>query len=100
MNEHQTRPDLARLEKELDSDPSSRPTSIHHVADANSQASATNGRIFLSQEQALERARRCQDEDVPIYLAYATHDKDNPRNWPRWKKWYITCFVSILNILT
>ncbi|ROV93596.1 hypothetical protein VMCG_08096 [Cytospora schulzeri] len=106
MDVHQPRADWsdpARLEKELDSDPSSRPPSTHHISDASyspPQNAASDGRIFLTEEQALDHARQCPESEEPTYLAYAPNDKDNPRNWPRWKKWYITCFVSMLNVLT
>lgn len=97
--------DPARLEKELESDRSSRPASLHHVPNADSPPdgahnNASDGRIFLSEEQVLNRARQYPDKEEPIYLAYAPHDRDNPRNWPNWKRWYITCFVSMLNVLT
>ncbi|KAK7749686.1 hypothetical protein SLS53_000265 [Cytospora paraplurivora] len=95
----------ALLEKELDSDLSSRLTSFQHIQNASPNLGTTgdtalDGRIFLSEEEALYRARQFPDEEQPIYLAYSRDNKDNPRNWPRWKKWYITCFVSMLNVLT
>lgn len=95
----------APLEKELDSDLSSGLTSFQHIQDTSPRPGATDdtaldGRIFLSEEEALYRTRQFPDEEQPIYLAYSSDDKDNPRNWPRWKKWYITCFVSMLNVLT
>ncbi|KAH7059042.1 major facilitator superfamily domain-containing protein [Macrophomina phaseolina] len=51
-------------------------------------------------EQALNRAKELPNATEPIYLTYAHGDKDNPRNWPNWKRWYITCFASMLNVLT
>lgn len=63
-------------------------------------SSQGEGRLLLTEEQALERARKNPNESEPIYLTFSWHDKDNPRNWPKWKKWYITCFASALNILT
>ncbi|KAH8755703.1 major facilitator superfamily domain-containing protein [Diaporthe sp. PMI_573] len=68
--------------------PSSRALTISH--DPN----------FLSEEEALQHARVHPDDEQPVYLIYSFTDRDNPRNWPRWKKWYITCFVSMLNVLT
>lgn len=94
--------DPARLEKEVDSEHASTAPSLRH-ADAPSgsppQTLAT-GRKFLSEEEALQHARQNPDDDAPIYLTYSFTDRDNPRNWPKWKKWYITCFVSMLNVLT
>lgn len=56
------------------------------------------GPIFLSEERALARARQSPDRDRHVYIAFGLHDKKNSRNWARWKKWYITCFVSLVNI--
>lgn len=56
--------------------------------------------LVLSEHDALERARQSPGETLDIHIAYADHDKDNPRNWPKWRKWYITCVVSMLNVVT
>lgn len=56
--------------------------------------------LLLSEDQALEKARGSPNEALPIFLTYAPDDRDNPRNWPRWRKWYITCMVSMLNVFT
>lgn len=56
--------------------------------------------LVLSGEQALAKARARPDEALPIFITYAHDDRDNPRNWPKWRKWYITCFVSMLNVVT
>ncbi|KAK5132524.1 hypothetical protein LTR08_008908 [Meristemomyces frigidus] len=56
--------------------------------------------LWLSEEETLARARAHPDDATPIFVAFATHDVDNPRNWPKWKKWYITCFASFLNVIT
>lgn len=56
--------------------------------------------LVLSEYDALERARQSPDEALDIHVAYADHDKDNPRSWPKWRKWYITCVVSMLNVVT
>ncbi|KAK7525417.1 polyamine transporter [Phyllosticta citriasiana] len=98
------RPDVARLEKDVDSK-RSKESSNSDVLDANSpssgnQGSAVESRTLLSEIQALERAKRNPNDAEPIYITYGIDDHDNPRNWPKWKKWYITCFASMLNILT
>lgn len=94
--------DPATLEKQIDSDRASTAPSIRH-ADAPPgrapQAISTH-RKFLSEEEALQHARENPDDEAPVYLAYSFNDGDNPRNWPKWRKWYITCFVSMLNVLT
>lgn len=56
--------------------------------------------LLLSEDQALAKARSLPQEALPIFLTYAPDDRDNPRNWPRWRKWYITCMVSMLNVFT
>lgn len=56
--------------------------------------------LLLSEEEALTKARENPDEAFNIYVTYAEHDRDNPRNWPKWRKWWITCLVSSLNIVT
>ncbi|KAI1335791.1 major facilitator superfamily domain-containing protein [Xylariaceae sp. FL0016] len=35
-----------------------------------------------------------------MYLIFSPEDKDNPRNWPTWWRWYICSFASWLNVLT
>lgn len=57
-------------------------------------------KLVLTDDEALERARRNPQDTTPIYIVYSDNDKDNPRNWPKWKRWYITLFVNSLNILT
>lgn len=56
--------------------------------------------LVLSEEQALAKARSSLNEALPIFVTYAFDDQDNPRNWPKWRKWYITCLVSMLNVFT
>lgn len=56
--------------------------------------------LVLSEEEALQRARQSPDEALDIHIAYADDDPDNPRSWPKWRKWYITIFVSMLNVIT
>lgn len=97
--------DPGRLEKQIDSDRASTAPSLRH-ADAPAGRARTappatsTHRRFLSEEEALQHSRESPNEDAPVYLTYSINDVDNPRNWPKWKKWYITCFVSMLNVLT
>ena len=56
--------------------------------------------LLLSEDQALAKARSSPQDALPILLTYAPDDRDNPRNWPKWRKWYITCLVSMLNVFT
>jgi hypothetical protein len=71
--------------------------------DANLNAKPVDkvsSRLALSETEALAYARNQPKEQLPIYLTLAPNDRDNPRNWPKWRKWYITVFVSTLNVLT
>lgn len=95
-------PHPGRLEKQVDSDRVSTGPSLRHTdaPSGRAQQAVPNERILLSEEEALQHAREHPDDDRPVYLTYSFNDRDNPRNWQRWKKWYITCFVSMLNVLT
>ncbi|OCK74066.1 MFS general substrate transporter [Lepidopterella palustris CBS 459.81] len=57
-------------------------------------------KLILSDRETICRARAFPDDTTPILLIFSQHDIDNPRNWSRARKWYITCFVSMLNVLT
>lgn len=94
--------DPARLEKQIESDRTSNAPSLRHTNPLSGEARQpiSHDRKFLSEEEALQHAREHPDDEQPIYLTYSFNDNDNPRNWPRWRKWYITCFVSMLNVLT
>ena len=94
--------DPAKLEKRIESDRTSTAPSLRHTDGPPGEARQTisHNRNFSSEEEALQHAREYPDDEQPVYLTYAFNDKDNPRNWPRWRKWYITCFVSMLNVLT
>lgn len=58
------------------------------------------GKVVLTEDEALERARRLPQDEEPIYLCYSVDDKDNPRNWSTAKRWYVTCLVCWFNVLT
>ncbi|CAN8103430.1 unnamed protein product [Discula destructiva] len=58
------------------------------------------GKLVLTEADALERARRLTEDDEPIYLCYSVDDADNPRNWSTTRKWYVTCLVCWFNVLT
>lgn len=94
MDQAIEREDPALVEKKIDSEQSSNtahsPTRIEHA----------DGRVVVSEEQAYKRARTQSEDNSPIYVVFAPDDKDNPRDWGKGKKWYITCFVSFLNIMT
>lgn len=59
-----------------------------------------NSKLALSDHEALAQSRENPEGMLPIYLTFAPDDRDNPRNWAKWRKWYITCFASMLNVVT
>jgi len=86
--------DPALAEKKVESERSvshdSPPTEIENV----------DGRLWLTEDEALARARANPNDTRPIYVIFGPHDRDNPRDWAKAKKWYITCFASWLNVMT
>lgn len=62
--------------------------------------SMIDSRLALSEEEALAQSRAEPETMLPIYLTFAPDDRDNPRNWAKWRKWYISCFASMLNVVT
>ncbi|CAJ2513986.1 Uu.00g021050.m01.CDS01 [Anthostomella pinea] len=70
----------------------------HHNENASDDTS--DEKLLLTEDEAWSRARKRPDVALPIYLIFSPDDKDNPRNWPAWKRWYIGCFVNWLNVLT
>lgn len=69
---------------------------IENVTDSSREPSE----LLLSEEQALATARNHPNDALPILISYSHDDLDNPRNWPKWRKWYITIVVSMLNVFT
>ena len=59
-----------------------------------------SGGLLLNEDEALAKARTERAFTVPIFVTFHEHDPENPRNFPKWKKWYITCFVSGLNVVS
>ena len=89
------REDPALAEKKVGSGPSS----IDHTP-SPAEIEHADGRVIVSEEEAYARARSTPEDERPIYVVFAPDDRDNPRNWGKAKKWYITCFVSFLNVMT
>lgn len=61
-------------------------------ADETSPTRIENGKIegvFLSEEEALKKAREDPDSTCPIYVTFGRDDVSNPRNFAAWKKWYV-----------
>ncbi|KAL4924249.1 MFS transporter [Aspergillus undulatus] len=56
--------------------------------------------LVVSEEEALARARNSPAEALSLCVTFVPEDRDNPRCWGYWRKWYITCFVSMLNVVT
>ncbi|KAG9950859.1 MFS general substrate transporter, partial [Aureobasidium melanogenum] len=88
------REDPAEIEKKIDSERSSTsgrtPSEIENI----------HSRLWLSEDEAYAHAKAHPDETREIFITFAPDDKDNPRNWSKAKRWYITCFASSLNVLT
>lgn len=58
------------------------------------------GNLVLTEEKAFAHAHEHPEDTTPIYIVYSTDDRDNPRNWPTWRRYYIGLFASWLNVLT
>jgi hypothetical protein len=56
--------------------------------------------LIVSEDEALARARNSPNDALPLRITFGPNDPDNPRCWGYWRKWYITCFVSMLNVIT
>ncbi|EAA61584.1 hypothetical protein AN7796.2 [Aspergillus nidulans FGSC A4] len=56
--------------------------------------------LLVSEKEALALARSRPGEALPLLITFGPSDSDNPRCWGFWRKWYITCFVSMLNVVT
>jgi hypothetical protein len=56
--------------------------------------------LIVSEDEALARARSSPNGAFPLGITFGPNDPDNPRCWGYWRKWYITCFVSMLNVIT
>lgn len=88
------REDPAEIEKKIDSERSS--TSGRHPSEIEN----VNSRLWLSEDDAYAEAKSHPDETREIFVIFSPDDRDNPRNWSKARKWYITCFASSLNVLT
>jgi hypothetical protein len=88
MEQAVEREDPSDIEKKIDSERSST------SGRTRSEIEDVNSRLWLSEDEAYHHAKTYPDETREIF------DKDNPRNWSKAQKWYITCFASSLNVLT
>ncbi|KAF1989720.1 polyamine transporter [Aulographum hederae CBS 113979] len=85
----------------MSADLSAEEKSLENDSRDGTRKSARNSKESEStEEDALARAKACPNEALDIRLVYAPNDHDNPRNWPKLRRWYISIFVSWLNILT
>lgn len=71
-----------------------------HDAEKVTDSFRESSHLVVSEDQALAKARSSPNDALPIIITYGLNDQDNPRNWPKWRKWYITCLVSMLNVFT
>lgn len=56
--------------------------------------------LVCSESEALTRARNDPAEALSLRVTFGENDPDNPRCWGVSRKWWITCFVSMLNVIT
>ncbi|KAJ5524000.1 hypothetical protein N7494_010650 [Penicillium frequentans] len=70
---------------------------IEKVSDAFQESASS---LVMNEEQAFAKARANPNEALPILVTYSSDDHDNPRNWSKLRKWYISIFVSMLNVFT
>ena len=70
-------------------DTSPPPAYISHV----------EGKLALPVGEKLARARENPTQALLMWVCFSPEDRDNSRNWGKGRKWYITCFVSMLNVL-
>jgi len=70
---------------------------LEKVSDAFQESASS---LVMTEEQAFAKARANPNEALPILLTYSSDDIDNPRNWSKLRKWYISIFVSMLNVFT
>jgi len=88
------REDPAEIEKKIGSERSST------SGRTRSEIENINSRLWLSEDEAYRHAKVHPDETREIFITFGPNDRDNPRNWSKAQKWYITCFASSLNVLT
>lgn len=77
-------------------DEKDRPSSPEHSDDSPTRLE--NGKmegVFLSEDEALARARANPDSKEPIYITWGTDDPSNPRNFVAWKKWCVEVEPSL-----
>lgn len=56
--------------------------------------------LSLSEYDAVCHIRIQPYDKTSIAIVFGPQDLDSPRNWSKARKWYITCLVSMLNVLT
>lgn len=60
-----------------------------------------NGKLHLTDEEALAWARANPKDDEEIYIVFGGQgDKSNPRHWSHAKKYYVSCLACALNVVT
>jgi len=96
LDDANNRFDPALAEKKIESERSS----THGGRSAAAEHENVDDRLWVTDDEAYARARLHPDDTRPMYVIFAPDDEENPRNWSTVKKWYITCFVSFLNVMT
>ncbi|KAI9738449.1 MAG: hypothetical protein M1818_005346 [Claussenomyces sp. TS43310] len=91
---------MLRTPTALENNESSVPGQLPTDEKVETSRKENAGRLFLTDEEALAVARGHHHDNEPIYVMFAPNDRDNPRNWGVARKYYITTFVSLLNVVT
>ena len=68
--------------------------------DKGQDCQSENKSQVLSEDEALAQARALPNEALSMYITFSPDDRDNPRNWPKWRRWYISIMASWLNVVT
>jgi hypothetical protein len=89
----------AEVNLEIMVDANPNPPTLPGVEVDTEKTATGEKNLSLSAEQTLQHARTFPQDKTPLYICFGQNDKDNPRNFPKWKKWYISAFVAWLNFL-
>jgi len=44
--------------------------------------------FWLDEDETIARVKAFPNESNPIFLTWKRDDPSNPRQWPKWKRWY------------
>lgn len=67
--------------------------------DPEKTAVDSGNKLVLSEEESRTHIDNHPEDKTPLFVCFARDDKDNPRNFPAGKKWYITITAAWLNVV-